>query len=189
MSRLFQAFQANSIPDAAAAIAAGDDVNEKVFGSTLLFHSITEGKPDFVDLFLKSGADWKRRDAETGWTPLMMASINCNRSARKRFSGRAIKDSRRIVEMLTSAGATDPELKFIMGSDEDQGGLVDAIGRLKPTPDAKVLDLDGSLVLVPPRMKKKLGIVFDALYSIEDIARQRRLARVLQALAEVNSGT
>lgn len=190
LSRLFLAFQGNKNKDAAAAIAAGDDVNEKVFGSTLLFHSIAEAKPDFVELFLKSGADWKRRDRETGWTPIMMASINCNRWPRKHFTGRAIKDSRRIVEMLTSVGATDPELKFIMGSDEDQSALVEAIRRLKPAPDAKVLNLDGSVVLMSPRMlKKELAIVVDALDSIETIARQRKLTRVLQALAEVNVDT
>ena len=181
---LAEAINSNQLKNVAAAIAAGEDVNKPVLGHTPLFKAVMEAKPDIVDLLLAKGADWKKRDRGTGWTPLMMASINCHKSSRRYFSGRAIKDSQRIAQSLLDAGASDPETRFILGNEADESGLLAAVTELKPSPASEVLVLDGAVVLVPPRMKKKLDAGFPYLDTIQKFATQRRLTRLLQALGQ-----
>jgi ankyrin repeat protein len=180
---LAEAINSNDPKKVAAAIAAGEDVNKPVLGHAPLFKAVAEAKPDIVDLLLAHGADPNKRDRSTGWTPLMMASINCHKSARRHFPVRAVKDSRRIVRSLLDAGAADPETDYIMGNAADEAALVAAAARLKPRAQAEILDLDGAVVLVPPRMKKRLDVGFPYLDTIGKFAAQRRLTRLQAALA------
>lgn len=180
---LAEAINSNKLPNVAAAIAAGHDVNKPVLGIMPLFKAVREGKPDIVDFLLENGADWRKRDRESGWTPLMMASVNCHMSGHKYFSQRAIRDSRRIVQSLLRAGASDLETKYILGNESDEAGLIESVTRLKLRPDAEILELTGAIVAVSPREKKKLDVGFPYLDTIEKYARKRRLARLLQALA------
>ena len=102
-----------------------------------------EGKPEIVEFLLAHGADWAKRDRSGGFTPLMAASVNCVRSARRHFSGRAIRDSRKIVAALRAAGATDPETEYILGNESDEAALLAGVARLRPSPESLVENLDG----------------------------------------------
>ena len=187
---LAEAINSNKLPNVAAAIAGGHDANKPVFGMTPLFKAVAEAKPDIVDFLLENGADWRKRDRDSGWSPLMMASINCHRSGgRKYFSARAIRDSRRIVQSLLRAGASDPETTYILGKESDEAGLIASVARLKLGPDAEIIEVAGAIVATPPRLQRRdarreKNWGFDVPKdTLETIARQRGLKRLLRALS------
>jgi hypothetical protein len=109
-----------------------------------------------------------------------MATINVHRSPRRRFTARAIKDSRRVVKILSLAGAKDHEAKLVLGHYCDEPGLIAAVVDRKTQANQQVIELDGAIVVLPPRMLKKLPVAFD---TIEDHARKLGMRRLLKSLA------
>jgi hypothetical protein len=180
MSVLLRAILSNKPADVRAALADGCDVNVAVSGHTPLFHAVGTANTEVLEILLKHGADWRKRDRVTGWSPLMMATINRYRSARRHFSGRAIKESKRVVKMLVSAGAIDPETEMVLGNQADEAGLVASVIDRGTRADAPALVLDGAVVLIPPRMTKKSDPA--AFYTIEEQARKLNLLKLARAL-------
>ena len=189
MNALVEAIRGGRLKDAVALIAGGADVNEPAFGDTPLMHAVRHAKPEFVELLIINGADWRKRSRDyPKHTPLMQATVNSHVSPWKYFSARQVKASRRIVQILVAAGATDPDTQFVMGNVLNESELVESIHRLRPRGDAKVVEA-GAVILEPgpPRTRSKVEhMMYDALLTIEGLAKRRGLSLVLKALLEVN---
>ena len=154
MSALRLAINSNKPDDVEALLRGGWDPNALLDHHFPLFHAILQARPQMVESFIRFGADPNRRDRMTGWTPLMMATINSYRSPRRHFTGRAIKDSKRIVKILSEAGASDPETSFVLGHYLDDKMLARRITERGTLPDERTMSLDNAIVLIPPRVLK-----------------------------------
>jgi hypothetical protein len=179
---LIRAINANKLSDVIATIKNGCGVDSTSHGERPLMLAIHNGQPEIVELLLKNGADWRRRDGNTSWTPLMLATLQCHLPARRHRPGSIAKASRKIVAILKGAGASDPEADGILGRIENEDAIIRAVAARRISAEADVFDVEGVVVLYPKRLKRSSLGLFIPCIPLLQWARTNRLGRLEAAL-------
>lgn len=154
VSQLLVAIRANKPREVLAAIKGGSGVNSTRLGLSPLICAIQNGRPELVKLLLEHGADWAKRDRNTPWSPLMLATIQSYLPGRRHRPARVAKASRQIVTILRNAGARDPEADGVLGRVEQEESLIRSLAERGADAETKVFDADGVVILFPKRLER-----------------------------------
>lgn len=164
---LYEAVSANDVEKLKAAIAAGADVNESIWGMNALSNAARLGRKLCLQVLIESGADIERRD-DRGDTPLVQA-IRYWSTPHPKI--KTAESSAECAKLLIAAGAD-------VGYYGDYGfALNNHTGRVSYTiPLTKIIESDYDLDVV--KLAVDAGADVAPMYGLPPFASRRRMWKI-----------
>jgi ankyrin repeat protein len=181
---VFRAIRDDKPQEVLAAIKAGWDPNGTYLGVAPLTSAIQKGRTSLVKLLLDHGADPAKRDRASGWSPLMLATIQTLLPPAKYRPARIATENRRIVKILVDAGARDAETLGVLGRIDNESALLRSVLDFGATPETEVVEIEGVVVVYPKRLQKSAVGRWTPRETLLQVARKFRLTHLEALLKE-----